>query len=199
MILSICPSEAIIQEKKRLIETITRCFDLIELVGSELLLDSLLPIASAIHDVESFNNMSQLSIPRLLLFCVDKDEVIRRKSNQVLLALASTKETNTANDNLLLSIDEDCYQEIIHRFIDMLGVGVVSVFAKFFVDWSTKNGFNEYSLKLILKFVIAIRNEDKEHPNSLVTKVFPAIMPFVNDLKNPLRPMAIEILTILMK
>lgn len=199
MILSICPSEAIIQEKKRLIETITRCFDLIELVGSELLLDSLLPIASAIHDVESFNNMSQLSIPRLLLFCVDKDEVIRRKSNQVLLALASTKETNTANDNLLLSIDEDCYQEIIHRFIDMLGVGVVSVFAKFFVDWSTKNGFNEYSLKLILKFVIAIRNADKEHPNSLVTKVFPALMPFVNDLKNPLRPMAIDILTILMK
>ena len=195
MILAVCPSESIIQQKSKLLDAITRCFDLKKIVGIEILLDSIQSIISIDPDVEPFNNMGLISIPWFLILSVNERELVRKKSSKILLDLSSSK--NSQSDEFDAN---NCYPQIVNGFIQKLGEDVMIVFGNFLIDWSSKNGFNVFSMKLIYQITVAIKNNgNKNSIEKILNKAVQTLMPIVNDSNNSLQAFAIEILSVLME
>ncbi|OHT15239.1 hypothetical protein TRFO_14266 [Tritrichomonas foetus] len=182
-LLTVTPKESIFKEKKRLLESITKCFDMKEIVGIEILLDSLQSIVSVDPAIEPFNNMGQISIPRLFILSVNDSEVIRRKSTEILK---------------LLSRNDD----FITGFVEILGIDAVTIFGNFFVDWSSKNGLNKYSLELLVKISHALKSKtNKNTIANFLKKVGAILLPIVYDSgsNSSLQALSIEILSVLME
>ena len=198
MILTVCPQKYIKKEVNRLFDAITRCFDLKEIVGIEILLDSIFSIIKVDSSIEPFNNMSHISIARLFILIVNDNAVIREKSLTILEILSSTNyQENIDNTDI-----EKLYLNIIKGLVNKIGDEAVTFFGNFFVEWCTKNGFNNYAMSLILS-IVQVLKENTSSSNKFINQFFiktnNALISHVTNPQSPYQKVSIEILSLLMK
>lgn len=175
----VLPSGSVIEEDARLFDALTKSFDNKDLIGLPICLDALLAYVKVSPHLEKFNNMSSLSLPRLLSFTLNQDQEIRIKAEEILQILVENTDIVVG---LSQKLDEDAF----------------CILALFIADWAGKNSPNKFTMNLLLNFAVRLK-DNKEASIKYTKKVTPVLMPIANNDEHKYQHEAIDIMAILIE
>jgi hypothetical protein len=174
-VLSVAPPDVIRHDKERLLDTVTRCF---EFQTVENLLDAIQAILSCDFNVDEFNNMSVISLPRILTLSVNESPQIRAKANAILRFFAH------ASDDAL----------IVPGLVNVLGKQEFIILSTFFLDWTSKVELNVFSVALLWKLFEGLGG-DAVAAGDFIKKVAPRLLRVLTNGADRLRVPVFELLT----
>jgi hypothetical protein len=127
-------------------------------------------------NIDAFNNMSPISVPRLLTLLVSDIPETRVKANWVLRSISRASSTESVIDGLVIA----------------LGLQEVASLANFFMDWASKEAMTELELGLLKQFASALR-VDSRLKADFAKKITPILKPIIDDKKRPDQMVAVEL------
>jgi hypothetical protein len=156
-VIAVCPPDVISFEKSRIMDTLIRCC---EFYSIENLLDTIFRVISCDDDIDSFVNMSPISLPRILTLSVHECEETRAKANVILRFMS-----NASDDG-----------SIVAGLVGKFGLQEVSLLSNFFVDWSNRvERLNKHLIGL-LKQLYDVGKADKGFAKEFAKKVAPILL-----------------------
>jgi hypothetical protein len=174
-VIQAAPPDVIISEQTKLIAMLTRA---VEFQPIDDLLDTIAAITRANRNIEQFNNMSQISVPRLLTLSVSENESTRAKATAVLRSISGA------------SPDES----IIAGLVREIGIQEVASLALFFLDWAAKGSISELSLRLLKDFAATLR-ADARLKAEFTAKITPVIKALMS---NSQQLIAVDLISVLL-
>jgi hypothetical protein len=160
-VLTVAPPDVISEEKIRLLDTISRC---LTFQTVENMLDAIAAIFLSGCKVEEINNMSAISLPRILLLSVSENASTRSKANSILRFFSQAQDDGG----------------IIGGLVNVLGRHEVGVLANFFLDWTAKGNLNLFAMGLLSKLFDAISPDEK-----IVSDFTRKVVPMLSKILTP--------------
>jgi hypothetical protein len=178
LVIEAAPPDLIRSEQARILNALTRAF---EFQPIDRLLDTIAAIATASQNIDAFNNMSQISVPRLLTLTVSETRETREKACDVLWTISMAAPGGSVVDGLATA----------------LGLPEVASLASFFLDWASKGPMNELKLRLLKDFGSALR-ADPRLKADFGKKVTPIVTALINEKSRPEQMIAVEISAVIL-
>ena len=154
-------SEDISKHQEKIFEVISQSLEISHLIQISHLLDAVSAYVEVDSDINSFLNMNQLSLPRLLILSVNDDEVVREKSKTIIKKLAK--------------IDND--DNLISGIAAIIGIEQTDVIGRAFLNWVEKNPINHRVMYMIYCFVDCLLPNKR---SKFIEKVYSVLLSIVD-------------------